>query len=46
MWSLEIITIGDDLIFLGMVEVLVSSKIARGLADANLDESLLRIGQL
>ncbi len=35
--SLEIITIGNDLVFLGMVELLVSLKIACGLADANLD---------
>ncbi len=33
----EIITIGNDLVFLGMGELLVSSKIPCGLADANLD---------
>ncbi len=34
LWSLEITNDRDGLIFLGMVELLVSSKVARRLADA------------
>ena len=37
LWSLEIAFIGNDLVLLRMIELLVSSKVARGLADANLD---------
>ena len=36
-WSLEITNDRDGLVFLGMVELLVSSEIARRLADANLN---------
>jgi hypothetical protein len=37
LWSIDIHIIDDDPVLLGMVVLLVSSKIARGLADANLD---------
>ena len=37
LWSLEITNVRDGLVFLGMVELLVSSKIARRLGDANLN---------
>jgi hypothetical protein len=36
LWGPAIVE-SDDLVFLGMVELLVSLKIACGLADANLD---------
>jgi hypothetical protein len=37
LWSLEITNVCDGLVFLGMVELLVSLEIACQLADANLD---------